>query len=457
MIGTKLDKYILIEKIGRGGYGEVYRCKDSETDDEYALKYCTKTEGDDLNRFAREVRLMQSISHPNIINIEFSNTETIPYYFVMPLAKASLEKYISKLKDNHEFALTIFLEICIGVKALHTSGKFHRDIKPENVLILPDDRILVSDLGLGKFENRDSTIITRSNMYMGTDGYIPPEFKIARGTKNADKRGDVYQLGKLLYKILTGENPILIIPTSLPSSLMYIISKATKDNPDERFQNVSELMDAVNNYIASIKVDSNPIKAYESYIKTAKELLKKGECDDFVIREILKILYSSKADEVQFFQLFDKIPLALIPKIVSDYTVEFNQVFDEYTTKIYNYISVNNLGFAYVEIVAKLMRVVFNTSKDINVKKDALKNNLVSSVYYGRYFAMDIFDELLLSIKDETEARTIAPMLLDEKKWFKERIEALQYNDLHSEFQSIIDFIKKEHKTEKQPFSFDEL
>ena len=230
MIGTKLDNYNIIEQIGKGGFAEVYKCQHSETMEYFALKICTKDEGDNFKRFAREVRLMNSISHPNVVSIEFSNIDNKPYYFVMPLAKASLESYIPKLKDNHTFALKVFLEVCQGIKAIHKSGKFHRDIKPDNVLILPDDTILVSDLGLGKFEHRDSTILTSSNIYMGTEGYIPPEFKTAQGTKNADKRGDIYQLGKMLYKVLTGENPILIETRTLPSSLIYIISKATKDN-----------------------------------------------------------------------------------------------------------------------------------------------------------------------------------------------------------------------------------
>jgi serine/threonine protein kinase len=279
----------------------------------------------------------------------------------------------------------------------------------------------------------------------------------ARGTKNADRRGDIYQLGKMLYKILTGENPILIETRALPSALTYIISKATKDNPDDRFQNVSELMDAVNNYIASLQVESNPIKSYESHIKTSKYLLNQEKYDQSVIKEILRILYSSKDNEVQFFEFFDKIPLELIKKMVSDFKEEFNQVFHEYTEKMFDYISNNHLGFAYVETIAKLMRVIYQTSSDVNIKKDALKNNLTSSVYYNRYYAMDIFDELLLSIKDEKEAKVIALMLIEEKKWFEERIEVLPYKDIHTEIQGVIDFIMEEKKIEEKPFSFDDL
>lgn len=457
MIGTKLSKYELLEQIGKGGFGEVYKCEHSETKEQFALKICTKNEGDNSKRFAREVRLMNDISHPNVVSIVFSNTDKKPYYFVMSLAKASLENYIDKLKNNHEFALKVFLKVCEGIKAIHNSGKFHRDIKPDNVLILKNDQIVVSDLGLGKFENRDSTILTSSNIYMGTEGYIPPEFKTARGTKNADKRGDIYQLGKMLYKILTGENPILIETRALPSPLIYIISTATKDSPKDRFQNVSELMDAVNNYLASLENNSNPIKAYESCIKTSKDLLQQGKYDESLIKQMLSILYSSKDDEIQFFEFFDKIPLEILRKLVSGFTKDFNQVFHEYSEMMFDYISNNKLGFAYVETIARIMKVIYLTSTDNEIKKNALKNNLISSVYYNRYSAMDIFDELLLTIKSEDEAKVVAEMLIEEKRWFEERIEALPYKYLHSEFQSVIDFIKEDKKTDEIPLSFDSL
>jgi serine/threonine protein kinase len=405
MIGSIIsDKYKVIKFLGQGGFGQVYEVKNLADQKLYALKICTTGDPEDLRRFAREVRLMAAISSPHVVKlIDYSITEP-RLWFVMPLAKASFATYIPKLKANHAFTLKTFLTICEGVKAIHSAGQFHRDIKPPNVLIMEDDTVIISDLGLGTFEKRDSTILTASNIYMGTEGYIPPEYKLPGGTKNADARGDVFQLGKMLYEILTGEDPVLVDMHALSSPLMYIIQRATKDRAAERFQSVSELMDAVNNYIASLDVNAHPIKAFESYIDTAKALAAQGQYDRTVIAKIIAVIRSVEKDENLFFELVDKLPQDVVKKIVIDFDADFNHLFYGYQNGIMDHISDNSLGFEYAETIANLMKTIFLSSKDAEIKKVALKINLLTSIYFNRYYAMGVFDDLLLSVKDDLEA-----------------------------------------------------
>lgn len=458
MIGSIInEKYEVISLLGQGGFGQVYKVKSLSDGNLYALKICTTDDPEDLRRFAREVRLMAGISSPHVVQlIDYDVTSAQPW-FVMPLAKASLATYIPKLKANHVFTLKIFLTICEGIKAIHSAGQFHRDIKPPNVLIMDDDSVIVSDLGLGTFEKRDSTILTASNIYMGTEGYIPPEYKLPGGTKNADARGDVFQLGKMLYEILTGEDPILVDIHALSSPLMYIIQKATKERASERFQSVSELMDAVNNYIASLDVNAHPIKAFESYIDTAKAMAAQGQYDRTVIAKIIASIRAVEKDEDQFFELIDKIPKDIVKKIVIDFDADFNHLFYIYQTGIMNYISNFSLGFEYAETIADLMKIIFQSSKDLEVKKHALKINLLTSVYYNRYYAMGIFDDLLIGIKNDQEAAVLATMLMEEADSFSGRVDSLPYKDLHLRIREVIDFIKSKEKNSEKPMSFDDL
>jgi len=440
MVGTTIDeKYEVIVSKGAGGFGEVFQVREIATGEMKALKICTSSDPEDFKRFAREVRLMAGVSHQNVVKLLDLNLTTQPFYFTMELAKGTLESYLPKLVNDHLFALRVFLLVCEGIKAIHTANQFHRDIKASNVLVMNNNVVVVSDLGLGVFEKRESTILTSSNIFMGTEGYIPPEYKIPGGTKNADRRGDVYQLGKMLYNILTGENPILINDTILPPSLTYIIRRATKDRPDDRYQSVDEMIDAINNYISSLNVDAHPLKAFESYITAAIDLAKRGSYDKTLIANLILSLKAGEKDIKQFFEMFDKIPYDLVTKMVSDFTGQSKEVLHFYDANLDNYIRDYSKSFEYAEKIADLMSAVYYGSNDLELKTNALRNILKAGWYFNRYYTMGVFDSILIKIKDDTEAKAIAKMLHEESKAFNDRIEQLPYTDLHVEIRNVID------------------
>ncbi|MEJ2880446.1 serine/threonine protein kinase [Pedobacter sp. GR22-6] len=443
MIGTIIDgKYEVLASKGAGGFGQVFQVKEIATEEMKALKICTSSDPDHLRRFAREVRLMTGVSHQNVVKLLDLNLTAQPFYFTMELAKGTLESYLPRLIKDHLFALRAFLLVCEGVKAIHIAGQFHRDIKPSNVLVLNNNVVVVSDLGLGVFEARDSTILTSSNIYMGTEGYIPPEYKIPGGTKNADRRGDVYQLGKMLYNILTGENPILINDSILPPSLTYIIRKATKDRPDDRYQSVDELIDAINNYMASLNLEAHPMKAFEAYITAATDLAKRGSYDETLIASLISSLKAGEKDIKQFFDMFDKIPYDLVTKMVSDFSSQSKEVLHYYDANLETYLGEYSKSFEYAEKIADLMSAVYYGSNDIEVKTNALRNILKAGWYFNRYYTMGVFDSILTKIKDDAEAKNVAKMLHEEAKAFVDRIDQLPYADLHVEIRNVIDVYK---------------
>lgn len=445
MIGQLIDnRYTIIELLGEGGFGAVYKVIDNQDESEYALKVCKVEDEDFRKRFAREVRLMEAIEAENVVSILNSNLENEPPYFVMPLAEKSLKEDISRLQHDEKEALNFFLKVCDGIQRLHTSKIIHRDIKPENVLIYPEGRIVVSDLGLGKFETRDSTILTNSDIYIGTEGYIPPEYKINRGTKNADKRGDVYQLGKMLYYILTGKNPLLIDNSALSPSLLFIVQKAIKENPNERFQSVGEFMDAIKSYLYATDPDSNPIKKFEAKINALKDLVRKEEYDPSLLSEVLQvILLTSRNDQQAFFDYFDELP-ELILEVCSNQAVDhFEPVFLEYTNQLLDYIDSIGANFVYAETVAEKMRLIYINSANLTFKVWALKNILIASVFFHRYRAMDIFSEILLSIKEDEEAFMIANVLKEEKRWFQGIASRLEKRQLHVAIQKVIEDLEE--------------
>ncbi|MDR1369623.1 MAG: serine/threonine protein kinase [Dysgonamonadaceae bacterium] len=183
-VGDRIDGYEILDHIGSGGMGSVYLVQKEANC--YALKTCDDKDSESIKRFQREVRLMKTTTNPNVIEVLDESLDGDDPYFVMPLCDSSLSDVVNNgLNEDEKFEYV--KQFCEGIKALHDSGVIHRDIKPNNALVL-NGEIKVSDLGLGKFVNRDSSTITPTEAAMGTPLYMSPEVYRDRDAKNADER-----------------------------------------------------------------------------------------------------------------------------------------------------------------------------------------------------------------------------------------------------------------------------
>lgn len=242
-VGDTIDGYEILDHIGSGGMGSVYLVQ--KEGNCYALKTCDDKDPESIKRFQREVRLMKSTTNPNVIEVLDESLDGDDPYFVMPLCDSSLSGAVSNGLDEDE-KFECVKQFCVGIKALHDSGVIHRDIKPNNALVL-NGEVKVSDLGLGKFVNRDSSTITPTEAAMGTPLYMSPEVYRDRDAKNADERSDIYSIGKLLYFIFSnGESPHVIDSSKVKADIYSIINKCTKISPNDRYQDVSEILNALN-------------------------------------------------------------------------------------------------------------------------------------------------------------------------------------------------------------------
>src|SRR5512139_1971255 len=206
--GTKLGPYEILEPIGAGGMGEVYRAHDSRVGRDVAIKVSSEQFSD---RFTREVHAVAALNHSNVCTLFDVGSN----YLVMELVEGpTLADRIKQGPIPLEESLEIARQIADALEAAHEKGIVHRDLKPGNIKIRPDGTVKVLDFGLAKVEETAAVSLetsptlsvaqTAAGVLLGTAAYMSPEQ--ARG-KPVDKRADIWAFGVVLYEMLTGRQP----------------------------------------------------------------------------------------------------------------------------------------------------------------------------------------------------------------------------------------------------------
>ena len=218
MIGKTLSHYKIIEKIGQGGMGVVYRAEDTNLSREVAIKVLPEQFTQDpqrLARFEREAKLLASLNHPNIAAIYgLEEADGVRFLALELVEGETLAERVAKGPVPVEEALEVCRQITEGVEAAHEKGVIHRDLKPANVKVTPAGKVKILDFGLAKaFEDETPAAdisqsptlteeMTRAGVILGTAAYMSPEQ--AKG-KSVDNRTDIFAFGSVLYELLTGK------------------------------------------------------------------------------------------------------------------------------------------------------------------------------------------------------------------------------------------------------------
>jgi hypothetical protein len=422
-------RFRVLGLIGRGGMGTVLRVERISDGKCYALKYCHQ-EGAARKRFAREVRIMRRVRHPHVVPVMYTNLEHSPPYFLMPLAEGSLVGELDRLNGNEAEVLAIFGQICVGIQALHASGIIHRDIKPANVLRFSRGRYAVSDFGLAKLDTRDTTILTRTLAFYGTFAYSAPEQHLPAGTREADARTDICQLGKMLYHMLTGKSPVLIEASALARGLVHIVQRATSGTPEDRYQNLGEFLDALRYYQLSKDPSKNAREALENLVLQAEDLLKRCEYKSENLRSILGLLIQAGLlEQDAAIESFDRIPDDLLPILAGELAGEFLPLLKGYAQAIA--ARGTRFAFAYADSVARRMRIVFHATGNRAVQAVALRALVIAAVELNRFAAMDVFNHLLRSVHTVDLALPIAEMLRAEAARYQKVADQIPPDRLH--------------------------
>ncbi|HBY59232.1 MAG TPA: hypothetical protein DEH78_05390, partial [Solibacterales bacterium] len=273
MQAESLLHYHLIEKLGEGGMGVVWRAHDTRLERDVALKILPPDPAGDpvrKQRFAREARSASALSHPNIITVfEINEDRGVPFIAMEYVRGHTLAHILRSGALSVERAVPYALEIAAALDHAHKAGIVHRDLKPGNVMITPEDRVKVLDFGLAKhYRASESTLaaeatvtvqLTEAGTTMGTVAYMSPEQSVG---DPVDHRSDIFSFGAVFYQMLTGAlpfqattqagllraihleepRPVADLRPGAPPLCDKIIAKAMEKKPEDRYQSMAELV-----------------------------------------------------------------------------------------------------------------------------------------------------------------------------------------------------------------------
>ncbi|MEK6571808.1 MAG: serine/threonine-protein kinase [Bacteroidota bacterium] len=276
MIGQTISHYKILEKLGEGGMGVVYKAQDLKLDRPVAVKFLPahlSASAENKARFVQEAKAAAALNHPNILSVYDIDEQEGSMFFVMEYVEGeTLKSRITNLylkgasgsagKSSEGIpvrqALDWTIQIAQGLKAAHEKNIVHRDIKPENIMLTKDGLPKIMDFGIAKL--RSSTGLTRTGTSMGTLAYMSPEQVHGVAT---DQRSDIWSLGVVLYETLTGELPF---KAEHEAALMYLIANERPPVPSQLDRKIPHPVDSI--------VGRMLEKDREQRYQTTEELLK---------------------------------------------------------------------------------------------------------------------------------------------------------------------------------------
>lgn len=290
--GVRLGPYEILDALGAGGMGEVYRARDTRLDRTVAIKVLPQHLADDPDsrqRFEREAKVLAALSHPNILAIFDVGSENAVSFVVMELLPGeTLHSRIMQRRPRWPHAVQMAIEIAEGLSAAHSRGIVHRDLKPDNIFLTQDEHVKILDFGLARLHHdletaetdldTDAGPATATGMVMGTAPYMSPEQM--KGL-HADTRSDIFSFGCVLQEMITGQSPfsrptraevisailkedppsLMGFDGSIPAELDQAVKRCLNKEPNQRFQSAVDLAFHLRQILSNVSLSKPPTRA----------------------------------------------------------------------------------------------------------------------------------------------------------------------------------------------------
>jgi len=308
--GTILSgRYRIIEELGRGGMGVVYKAEDTKLKRTVALKFLPPelTHIPEVKtRFMREAQAAAALDHPNICTVhEFDEVEEKPFISMAYIEGQSLKDKLESGPLDLEEALRIAEQVAGGLQEAHKKDIVHRDIKSGNIMVTDNGQAKIMDFGLAR--TADRTLLTKEGSTMGTVAYMSPE---QTQGEQVDQRTDIWSFGVVLYEMLTGELPfkgeheqavihsilkekpksITDQKAEMPPSIEQVVFRALEKDPDKRYQQAEELLDDLKSISAGIVPDEIKARLRKEKLRKKKRAILYTGAAALVIASVMMVL-----------------------------------------------------------------------------------------------------------------------------------------------------------------------
>lgn len=278
----RIGDYEILDEIGRGGMGVIYRAREVHSDRIVALKRILTCHADSLQilaRFRREAETATRLDHPNIVPIYYvgEDAQGLPFFTMKFAPGGSLAQAREAFRREPRKSVSLIAKVASAVQYAHEQGVLHRDLKPSNILLSNRWAPMISDFGLAKWME-DSTDITRTLTVFGTPGYIAPE-QVARPGMRLTQAADIYNLGAILFELLTGRSPFVgehalavlhqavekpapllrSVASHLDRDLETICSRCLEREPSARYHSAEAVAQDLQNWLEGRPIVARPV------------------------------------------------------------------------------------------------------------------------------------------------------------------------------------------------------
>lgn len=399
-----ISNYKEVRTIGRGGFGKVSICRRVSDKEEVAKKELTDSTPDAVARFKREVRLLSSLDHPNVVKVLDHSLQEEPYFYIMPLYEESLDSKLSDLASDPKQVEIIFSKILDGISYAHDQGVIHRDLKPLNILINSNGDIAVSDFGLGRQLDTESTRKTTTGIGMGTELYMAPEqFKDA---KSADMRSDVFALGRILTEMYTGFlSPGAQNLDVAPPRVRAIIRRATHYDPESRFETAKEFKKA---WQDATKV-SEVVEERAALGKLTSKFLENPNLPEEDIYRLVELLYECLGDTDALHKAIMTLPVPVIGRAFEANEDVMSTVLEAFG----DFVAKQSWAFEYTDTIARQCAGIFE-----NIDLPIARAKIVASIAelglrHNRWFVMGRASVMIEMVENQEEETVFVEELVE--------------------------------------------
>jgi serine/threonine protein kinase/tetratricopeptide (TPR) repeat protein len=437
-IGSALgNRYEILERLGEGGMGAVYKAADLEVDRIVALKVIKPemaANPEILARFKQELLLSSRVTHRNVIRIYDLGEDGVKFITMEYIEGRDLRTILHERKKlPPEEAVEIALQVCHALEAAHGIGIIHRDLKPQNIMMDNSGRLVVMDFGLARTLGSDG--MTQTGAMLGTMEYMSPEQALG---KDLDQRSDIFALGLILYELLAGERPFVAesalaslikrtqesaVPVlernaEIPGVLGLIVDRCLERDLNARYQTVAEILEDLTNWKAGTPSARAKIKQKKKRVAQGKGITTQ---DRFIIAAVIVVVLAlggyvlrdrilNRANETK--PVAPTVSLAILPfrNASSDSSLDWlgSSLADMLTTDVGQSASLRTVSPNIVHQIFSDLRITPSTTLDPGTVKRVADFSSADRVVWGQYAKFGDTIRIDATLQDLKNNRTVA-------------------------------------------------